>query len=284
MALFGRLKTGLALSKDALLVVRHNPGLAVFPLVSGITGFAFLALFLGVTFGVVGVSAQGPALVLLGLTYLTLTFVSSFFAAGLVHETREVLAGKEPSLGRGIEAAKAVWKPLLIWSFISATVGVLINAIENSDSRVARLVGTLFGAAWTLLTFFVVPVIVFEDTTTTGMFKESSHTFKELWGETPISLVAVQLVGLVIALPFVLLGIALSGISPILTAGAILTGALLAFLVSQTLQGVIKTTLYLYATEGVRPDEFGDLDLDGLAGDGRQSARSTSAPHTGGFR
>jgi len=38
----------------------------------------------------------------------------------------------------------------------------------------------------------------------------------------------------------------------------------LGFIVTQTLQGVIKTTLYLYATESKRPDEFDNVDFDRL--------------------
>ncbi len=283
MQFIDRLKTGLVLTKDALLVLGHNPRLVFFPVASAVTGLAFLATFLGVTFGLLAIDPQGAALVGLGGAYLALTYVSSFFAAALVHQTREALAGNEPSLRDGIAAAWTVKGTLFVWALVSATIGLVINAVENADSRAARFFGTIFGVAWTLLTFFVIPVIVFEKPSVRGMFAESAGTFKQLWGETPISLVAVQLVSALVAIPFVILGYGLFGIAPIFAIGTALSGVLLSFLVGQTLQGVIKTTLYLYATEGVRAAEFDDVDLDGLTDETHSRSDPVSPPTSGGF-
>lgn len=284
MQIFQRLKMGFVLTKDSLLVMRHNPTLFLFPVVSGIAGLAFLAIFLGITFGLMAVTPEGGVLVGLFFVYLALTFVSSFFAAALVHQTREVFGGNEASLKAGVAAAWDVKGPLFVWSLISATIGLLINAIENSDSRVSQLFGAIFGFAWTLMTFFIVPVIVFERTSTTGMFKQSAGTFKQTWGETPISLLGVNVVGMLVALPFVLPGVYLSqtGLA-VVGIGLVLVGVLLSFLVSQTLQGVVKTTLYLYAKEGKRPEEFDNVDFDGLA-DERAGRSPRRGPVSGGFQ
>ncbi len=285
MGVLDRVKMGAVLTKDSLLVMGHNPRLFLFPLVSGVAGLAFLTVFVGVTFGLMAIAPEGGALVGLFLIYLVLTFVATFFTAGLVHQTRTVLEGGEVDLRAGLAAAWEVKGPLFVWALVSATVGIVINAIENSDSRLARLFGTLFGVAWTLLTFFVVPVIVFERASTTGMFERSAGTFKRTWGEAPISLVGIQLVSLVVVLPFVLVGgllfsagVAVAGIA------IVLVGILLSYLVGQTLQGVVKTTLYLYAEEGLRPAEFDDVDFDRLAGDEPARTADPRRATTGGFR
>jgi hypothetical protein len=283
MQLLRRLKTGFVLTKDSLLVMRHNPELFLFPAVSGLAGLGFLVVFLGVTFGLLAASLDALALVGLFVTYLVLTFVSSFFAAAMVHQTREVLAGSDASLREGMAAAWEVKGSLLVWSLISATVGILINAIENSDSRLGRLVGAVFGVAWTLMTFFVVPVIVFERVSTKEMFTRSAGTFKQTWGETPISLLGINVVSAVVALPFALPGIYLFDAGFVLTGiGLLFVGALLSFLIAQTLQGVVKTTLYLYASDGTRPEEFDNVDFDGLASQRQGTGRRS--PMSGGFR
>lgn len=264
--MFERLKMGLTLTVDSIQIMRNNPGLSVFPLVSGAVGLTFLVLFLGITFGLMAINPDGGALVGLFLVYFVLTAISTFFAAGLVHETRAALAGEEPSLRAGLDAAWAVKTHVFVWAFVAAFVSIVINAIENSDSKIARVLGTIFGMAWTLLTFFVVPVMVFEDTSVKGMFTESASIFKETWGEAPISLVGVQLLSFVVVIPFVILAFLLSSISTVAAVILVLTGALLSFLVGQTLQGIIKTTLYLYATEGYKPGEFDDVDFDRLTG------------------
>lgn len=281
MQVIDRLKMGVTLTVDSLRVMGNNPKLGLFPLVSGLAGLGFLVVFLGVTFGLMQVAPEGGAIVGLFLVYLVLTFVSSFFTAGLVHQTRSALHGEEPSLRAGLEAAWTVKGLLFVWAVISATVGVIINAIENSDSRIGRVLGAIFGAAWTLLTFFVIPTIVFEETSATGMFENSARTFKDTWGETPISLIGVQVVSFVVVLPFLVLGYALLSLSVVVAIGAILAGVVLSFLVGQTLQGVIKTTLYLYATEGARPGEFDNVDFDELAGDDRDR-QAASTPGTAG--
>ena len=285
MGIFTRIKTGLALTKDSLLLIRHNPKLMAFPLVGGATGLAFLGLFLGITFGVFGLETEGPQLVLLFFTYTGLTFISSLFAAGLVHETREAFAGREPSFRAGMAAAWERKGPIFVWSVIAATVSVIINYLEQSDSIVGRIFAVIFSVAWTVMTFFIIPVIVFEQPSTTEMFKQSGRTFKETWGETFISLIGVQLVPLLVVIPAVLLGIALV-LSQLVLAGilVILAGALLGFLLAQTLQGVVKTALYFYAKDGTKPSEFDNVDFDKLATDRSSGSSTRRRTSRGGFR
>ena len=288
MGLLTRFKMGLVLTRDSLLVIRHNPRLMLFPLISGLAGLVFLVLFLGVTFGLAQVNPEGGTLVGLFLVYLVLTFVSSFFTAALVHQTREVFDGNEVSLRAGMEAAWDRKAPIFVWSVIAATVGVLINMLENSDSIAARIVGALFGLAWTILTFFIIPVLVFERVSVGEMFTRSGGLFKQTWGETPISLVAISVISFLVVLPFAVVGII--GMTTGTTAGlvvgvgVILAGVLLSFLLSQTLQGVVKTSLYVYATEGKTPEEFDNVNFDALPADQDRTRGALSGPRTGGFR
>jgi hypothetical protein len=288
MGLLSRLKTGLVLTKDSLTVIRHYPKLLVFPLLSGVAGLAFLGLFFGLTVGFLEFELNAVTGGLLLVVYLGLTFISSFFSAALVHQARQCFEDQPVSLRAGVAAAWEQAAPIFVWSLIAATVGLLINAIENSDSLPARIVGSLFGLAWTVLTFLVIPVIVFERTSTVEMFKRSGGLFKQTWGETPISLLAVTLVSALVAIPVALVGLAVAqaGLAPV-GIGVILVGVLLGFLISQTLQGVVKTALYVYATEGKTPEEFGDLDPGSLPDDRRNSASGFdggTGPNSGGFR
>lgn len=273
MGLIDRLKMGITLTKDSLSVLRHNPKLAVFPLVSAVAALVFLGAFLGTVFGLGLTNPEGSGLIVLFVVYLGSTFISTFFAAGLVHETRDAIKhGSEPSLRAGLAGAWEVKGPIFVWSVISATVSVLINMLESSDSLPARIVAMVFSVGWAILTFFVVPVIVFEKPGVAEMFKRSGQTFKQTWGETAISLVGVRLVAFLLALPLVILGVVLFGTSPLAGIVLVLVGVLLGFLVGQTLQGIIKTALYMYATEGSRPEEFDNVDFQRIAGDSSRSS------------
>ena len=281
MQVLSRFKTALLLMKDSLLILRHNPKLLMFPVISGAAGIAFLGVFFGLTFGIGGLELGGesaafvPFIILLALLYLLLTFVSVFFTAALVHQTRAVLHGEAPSLEAGVRGAWAVKRPLFVWALISATVGVVLNAIQDSNSTLGRILAGLFGIAWTLMTFLIVPVIVFEERSVTGMFKQSASTFKQTWGETPVSLAGIGLLSFVLAIPFAIPGYVLItelGYD-LLGFGLIGIGVAIGGVVSHTFKGIVKTTLYFYATEGTLPEEFGDVDPSTLA---RSASQNTS--------
>lgn len=267
MGIFGRLKTGWALARDSMGVLREEPSLTVFPAISGIAGALFIALIMG---GAVLVTGDDPGPVLYGalfLTYLVTSFVAAFFSAALMYNAREVFRGRDPTLGDGMRAAWHNKGTLFAWALISATVGVILRAIESSDNLVARLAAALFSVAWGILTYFVIPVIVFEDVSVRGMFTRSGETFKQTWGETAgagfgVGLVTVlfTLVGLLVAAGvFLALGSSTAGFVGAVAVGAVLV--LAAFLLGSTLGSIAKAALYVYATEGKRPSQFENVDF-----------------------
>jgi hypothetical protein len=287
MKSLGRVKRGYVLIRQSISVMREHPRLGLFPIAGGTAGVAFLALLLTPMFGVLAIDpgdtitlvAVGGALV--GL-YLGTAFISAFFTAGLVHQTRAVLSGEDPSLRAGLQGAWEVKRPLFVWAVISATVGVILDAIAESDSLVSQIVAVVLGVAWTLMTFFVVPVIVFEKPSIRGMFTRSAKTFKQTFGETPIGLIGVNVVAIVAALPLLAPGAYLLFVAEMLIAGVplLVVGLLISQLISYTLRGIVKTSLYFYAEEGERPEEFADI-FDQLEDVGGTS--TPAQPTTGGF-
>jgi hypothetical protein len=284
---FGRIKRGYVLIRQSITVMHEHPRLGLFPVVSGAASVAFLALLLTPMFGVLAVdTGETVTLVVVGgalfSLYLGMAFISAFFTAGLVHQTRAVLAGEEPSLRAGLKGAWEVKRPLFAWAVISATVGVILDAISNSDSIVTQILAAIFGVAWTLMTFFVVPVIVFEKPSIRRMFTRSAKTFRETFGETPIGLIGVTIVAIVAALPLLAPGAYLLFVAEMPIAGVPLFagGLLISQLISYTLNGIVKTSLYYYAEEGERPAEFDDV-FDQLA-ETAGTATSTGST-TGGF-
>ncbi|WP_299267905.1 DUF6159 family protein [Halorientalis sp.] len=286
MKTLGRIKRGYVLIRQSISVMREHPRLGLFPVVSGVASVAFLALLVAPMFGVLAIDpGETVTLVTVGAAlfglYLGTAFISAFFTAGLVHQTRVVLAGEEPSLRAGLQGAWDVKGPLFAWAVVSATVGVVLDAITNSDSFVTQALAAVFGVAWTLMTFFVVPVIVFEKPSVRAMFTRSAKTFKQTFGETPIGLVGVSIVAIVAALPLLAPGAYLLFVAEMPVAGVplLVGGLLVSQLISYTLRGIVKTSLYYYAAEGDRPAEFGDV-FDELAASADTS--TPAGPTTGG--
>jgi hypothetical protein len=270
MGIFARLKMGWNLSKDSLLVLRNNPELALFPLISGVAGLLYIALLFGGSFVTGLFESQSTGFVVLFLFYLGTAFIAAFFNAGLVYGAREAFGGRNPSVRGSLAEAWSHKTPLFVWAVISATVGLIIRAIQQQDNIVGQIAATLFSVAWSIITYFIIPVIVFEDVGPLEMFKRSGETFKNTWGETAganfgVGLVSAlfMLVGLAVAVAvFFALG-GFGGGPGFLVAAAIgVVVVLVATLLSTALGAIAKTALYVYATEGKRPPEFDNVDFD----------------------
>lgn len=274
--LFGRIATGFALTRDSVGVLRNHPKLAILPLISAVATIGYLVAMLGPALlleSTVGLASLGQEAMLVGLFvwYFGTAFIAAFFNGALVHATGDVFAGKEPSLKRSLKAATGELKLLLVWATASAIVGLLLRGLESSDSIAADLVRVVISLGWTVMTFFVLPVVMFEDTSVRGMFRESGRTFRDTWGETigvsigiTLSVAVATLALLAVTVgPAVVLGLGTVGI---LLGIAVLV---LAYLAYATIWGVVKTALYGYAKEGTTPAEFENVDLGRL---GEESA------------
>ena len=286
MRLLRRLKIGFGMARRSGRVLRAYPKLFVFPLIGGLSGVAFIVTLFGSLY-VTDSFLQEPGLavyVALFVAYLVETFIASFFTAALVAATRTVFHGEEPSI-RG--ALAAAWKrklPLLAWSLIAAIVGVVIRVIESEDKIVAQIVAGVFAVAWSVMTYFVVPVIVFRDPSVTEMLKESASTFKDTWGESIGAMGTIDIVTTLLAL----IGVGLGALTFIVTAGmgtvqllaTVLIGGstfIFGLLLGKALSGVAKTALFVYATESTAPEYFDDMDFSELGGD-----QSSSTGRLGG--
>jgi hypothetical protein len=267
MGFFSRLKTGWALSMDSLDVVRDEPSLALFPAIAGIAGAIYLALIMGGALLVTGPDPGVAMYAALFVLYLGSSFIAAFFSAALMYNAREVFHGRDPTLNEGLAAAWRNRSSLFAWAVISAVVGMIFRAIESADNPLADIAAFVFSVAWSVLTYFIIPVIVFEDVSVRGMFERSGQTFKETWGETAgasfgvgIVTVLFTLAGLAIAVAvFLVLGGTAVGVFGALAVGVL--AVLFGYLLGSTLSSVARTALYIYATEGEQPPGFEDVDF-----------------------
>ncbi|OVE84401.1 DUF6159 family protein [Natronolimnobius baerhuensis] len=280
---FGRLKTGWTLTKDSISVIRHHPRLLVLPALAGASSLLFFALFFGPLL-IADALGSGLEYAVLFVLYLVTTFVSTYCSAALVYGTNEAFHGREPAVRKCLSAVSDRLGPIMVWSVIAATVSVILKSLEGSDNPVASLLGALFAVGWSIMTFFIVPVIVFEDVSIKSMFTRSGSTFKETWGETLGAGFGITLITALIGFVFVggALAISLAVASVVPAPGfvlaVVLVGGALAFtyVLGQTIWGVAKTALYVYAVEGTAPSEFDNFDFETLGGRTEQSASTGS--------
>ena len=279
----GRLQNSIELAKSSWNVLRDDKQLTVLPLLSGVSALLVALLFFGPVALIANSGAQGSskplAWILGAVGYLAITYVVVFFNAALVFAADKRMRGETVTIGEAVHAASARAHVLLPWAVLSATVSLILRAIEERSGIVGRIVGSLVGLAWSLVTFLVLPVLVIEQIGPIQAVKRSTELFKRTWGENMIANAGIGIVALVASLvgvvPCALL-IAVGG--PVAVLGIVLAVAWVVAvqLVAATLTGILQTALYRFATAGSAPG-FADDQLRGAF----RPRRSTG---NGGFR
>jgi hypothetical protein len=139
----------------------------------------------------------------------------------------------------------------------------LSRGIEQRGGVLGRLIGSIAGLAWSVVTFLVLPVLVFEGLGPIAAVKRSSQLFKKTWGENLMTNAGIGIVGMFAMLAgavplalFVLIGgpIAIVGIV------AFVTWCIAVMLVVTALTGIFQTALYRFATGDPVPG-FDDAQL-----------------------
>ena len=252
MGFFDRLGRGWKLGISSLKVIRANKQLVLFPIISGVALILVVSSFLGIAYASYGtdldeMARQGSAAdyALTFLYYLICYFVIVFFNVGLVHCTRIYLQGGKPSFGDGVRFALKRIPIILGWAVLSATVGLILKAIQENSGTLGSIISGIIGVVWSIVTFFVVPVLAYEEVGPFSALKRSGQIMKEKWGESigaSFSFGILTLVGiLIIALP---VGILFSFIHPI--AGVTL-GVLTVFLI----QSIVSSAEMVFIAFGI---------------------------------
>ena len=283
----GRFARSRELAAASWGVLRKDKELMVLPLISG-----FASLVIGVSFLVPifvtgsvtgldgGTSVQlGPfQYVLLFAMYVALAYVAVFFKVALLCGADELLRGGNPTVGSAISDATSHAGRILPWAVVSATVSVILRAISERSGLLGRLVVGLVGMAWGVVTFLVLPILVFEKVGVGQAIKRSTAMLRHTWGENLIVNAGIGLLAMVLILPagvLVALGAAtgttLGLVTTIVIGGLWLIGVTCW---ANAMSSVFQLALYRYATDGVAPPAFARADLPNAF---------TAQPRRGGF-
>ena len=152
---------------------------------------------------------------------------------------------------------------IVLWALVAATVGLILRVIESRSENVGRFIAGLLGAAWSMLTYFVVPILVVEHQSPWGAFNRSKNIMFKTWGET---FTASFSLGLLNFLVFLVGALPIFGGVMLLTAGGAVFGYVLiavgviliiaGILCTSALDTILLAGLYIYAEEGVVPDVY----------------------------
>ncbi len=269
-----RFKQGWELTKKSWALLRSNRELFRFPIYGGLGAIAIILVTVlpGIYLIDDGQRVVGAILVAIGL--YGSAFVSVYFGVALASTADEIFHGRPATIADGFAVARSHVGAIAGWAAVAALVGTLIALIQQSGSIGEAILGSLIGAAWSLISFMAVPVITFEGTGPLTTLKRSATIFKERWAGQISGNVAIGgIVGLCGVLPAALMiaGGAYLWVNDDgtggLAAGAFiaLVGVILlvvSMLIIQAMRGVFGVALYRYASAGEVTTGFTQDDFE----------------------
>lgn len=280
--MFTRLANSWALAKSSWGVLRTDKQLIVFPILSGIAFVLVLASFFtpfllspAARAWLEGAERQQGvpwALVALGFAfYLAAYFVIIFFNAALVSCALIRFNGGTPTVGDGLRAAASRLPQIFLWAVVSATVGILLKAIENAHERAGAFISAILGTVWSIVTYFVIPVLVVEKVGPFAAISRSTSVLKKTWGEALVGSFGVGLFVFLLTLPGILLLFAAGALFAAGQGAALVTAVgvlgvvwiLIASAIGSALQGIYVSALYHYAEFNTAPGGFEESAMRG---------------------
>jgi len=251
------------ISKTAFRMIKEDKALLLFPVVSALALIGIVMLlatfsFLVIISSIQSVTSKYALIAIIWIIgYFMLWFVHTFFAAALINASMIKLNGQQASFSDGIEGAKSQWKKIFLWAVFAGTVGIIINIISSKIKGLGRLIlSVAVGAAWGIATYFILPVLLYENLSAWKSLKRSASIYWNNFGNTIISNLIVNAIiaggilggailvvaGIFMAIHTFLLGILLIVVGIVLGAISLLIGS--------AVDGVLIAALYKYATTG----------------------------------
>ncbi len=232
---------------------------------------------LGIIFGLVilvsmsaGTSLQethlsnGVGYAMMFAVYVAGAFSLALGQAAIVHTVYTRIHGGDATLGESLRTAFSHAGSLFVWSLITSTVGMVLHTISERSKIVRQIVIALLGTAWAILTYFVVPAMLIEKKSAFAAIPRSTSVFKQTWGETLVSNFSLGavffLAHMLVLLSFIGLAVVSLSTKNIAMFFAVCTLVIIwiivASIVHSTLNAVLRTLLFIYATENIVPQNF----------------------------
>ena len=267
MGFLDRLSNGWKLSMSSFAVIKKHKQLLIFPVLSGASLLLLFASYLAILLlpndgNFSAVIAERDIVTYIGLFvfYLINYFIVVFFNMGLIHCARIYFQGGVPKVSDGLNFSLSRVGDILAWSAMAATVGLIFRLLEENLGKIGQIIAAFAGVAWSITTFFVVPVLAYENLTPIAAFKRSAQIMKEKWGESlgsSFSFGIVQILGiLLIGLPLFFLGSLIGLIPSIVLAGI---GVLFVIAVTSAGQTIFISAVYHRINDNDVQDFDGDL-------------------------
>lgn len=267
----GRFKASRIIARESWNLLKKDKEIMIFPILSmivsflviGVIGILFFLAILGGSVANLGQNSNQSYLIEVAFAfvmYFATVFVTLFFETGIITIVRARFQNQDLTFKDGLNNAFSKMGKIAKWAIVSATVGTILKLISDRSQLLGRIVVAILGAAWSIVTFFIAPILIVEDISIKDSLKKSAEIIRKVWGEAVIINVGVGLffgfLGLLGFLVF-FATIFTKSLAVIISAGVLLVLYLIILsIISSTLSVIFRVVLYEYANTGVVPMGF----------------------------
>ena len=273
MNFFDRLANGWSIAMTSFKVLGENKKLIIFPSLSGISIVLVIGSFVTAMFAskgwdmeVINASERNQPLYyfIIFCFYLVNYFIVVFFNMALIHCSRLYFQGEEVTIKKGLQFSMSRIPSIFAWAVFAATVGLILKIIQENVGTIGKFITGLIGIVWSIATFFVVPIIAYENAGPLDAFKRSTKLMKEKWGQSlaaNFSFGLIQFLGiLVVAVPLFFVG---SIINPIVGMALSFAGMMIIIAIISAAQTIFVSAVYHNIT-GDPVKQFTDQQIENL--------------------
>jgi hypothetical protein len=189
------------ITKLTFSVIGQDKEMLLFPLFASIASILYVAAIL-VPSGVLQVLSESDAAgagavwgvveyAILFVVYLGLSFIATFFNVCVVYTTKTRFEGGDATFMESIRFGMSKIGIIFQWSLLAATVGLFLAMLEKFAERlggvgefVIKIIRSVLGLVWSVVTLFVVPVLVYENVSSLEAVRRSKDILKKTWGES----------------------------------------------------------------------------------------------------
>ncbi len=185
VSVFENLKAGWRLGRETRKLIMADRQLFIYPVISAIIGIVLFALLV---VSWVFINATTPFQILtLFLFYVASYFTSTYVIIAMLIAFRSHSQGNRISMGEAFSQANQYWKLVLEWAIFDAIITTIIRVIESRfrfDFITRLIIGSVVAFAFSVATFFVVPVIIDEKVGPIKAIKTSTKFIIDNFGKT----------------------------------------------------------------------------------------------------
>lgn len=204
--MFKKIANSLRLAQESWGVLKQDSELMIFPVLSVVATIAIaLSFCTSIYFLIVGSSryinldsidnsdlGNIISIVFLFAMYFIGYCCVLFCNTALLYCAKIRFDGGNPTIKDGLKAGFANLRNIVAWAAIGATIGIVLSQIEEKLGILGGIIRMVVGGAWTVITYFAIPVIIFEGVGPIEGIKRSKAIIEKTWGESLTAVVGLQ--------------------------------------------------------------------------------------------